>query len=180
MLSHVISIPFVALHSTYTALQMQAPQSSLLPCRRNVSFPANSYPLKRRNTIIIFISKKRNMHCPGMTLLKVMLVFRPEAFTVLPFWWFNFLSKPILIKIQFCRSGVREIKKGIYFVRMFTLNMPFITIKKLRCLFLKPIVKMPQEKNWFAGLSAGNGWKPSSSCILLNFPNTLFCKGKET
>ena len=29
---------------------------------------------------------------------------------------------------------------------MFTLNMPFITIKKLRCLFLKPIVKMPKEK----------------------------------
>ena len=30
---------------------------------------------------------------------------------------------------------------------MFPLNMPFITIKKLRCLFLKPIVKMPKEKN---------------------------------
>ena len=86
MLSHVISIPFVALHSTYTALQMQPPQSSLLPCCRNVSFPANSYPLiKRPNTIIIFMSKTSNMHWPAMTLLKVMLVFRPEAFTVLPF-----------------------------------------------------------------------------------------------
>ena len=85
MLSHVISIPFVALHSTYTALQMQPPQFSLLPCRRNLSFPANSYPLKRRNTIIIFMSKTSNLHYPGMTLLKVMLVFRQEAFTVLPF-----------------------------------------------------------------------------------------------
>ena len=46
MLSHVISIPFIALHSTHTALQL--PQSPLLPCRRNISFPANSYPLKRR------------------------------------------------------------------------------------------------------------------------------------
>ena len=45
MLSHVISIPFIALHSTHTALQL--PQSPLLPCRRNISFPANSYPLKR-------------------------------------------------------------------------------------------------------------------------------------
>jgi len=47
MLSHVqISIPFIALHSTHTALQL--PQSPLLQCRRNISFPANSYPLKRR------------------------------------------------------------------------------------------------------------------------------------
>ena len=45
MLSHVISIPFIALHSTHTALQL--PQSPLFPCRRNISFPANSYPLKR-------------------------------------------------------------------------------------------------------------------------------------
>ena len=45
MLSHVISIPYIALHSTHTALQL--PQSPLLPCRRNISFPANSYPLKR-------------------------------------------------------------------------------------------------------------------------------------
>ena len=47
MLYHVISIPFIALYSTHTALQL--PQSPLLPCRRNISFPANSYPLKRRN-----------------------------------------------------------------------------------------------------------------------------------
>ena len=46
MLSHVIGMPFIALHSTHTALQL--PQSPLLPCRRNISFLANSYPLKRR------------------------------------------------------------------------------------------------------------------------------------
>jgi len=47
MLSHVISIPyFIALHSTHAALQL--PQSPLLPWRKNISFPANSYPLKRR------------------------------------------------------------------------------------------------------------------------------------
>ena len=45
MLCHVISIPFIALHSTHTALQL--PQSPLFPCRRNISFPANSYPIKR-------------------------------------------------------------------------------------------------------------------------------------
>ena len=39
MLSHVINILFKALHSTYAALQL--PQSPLLPCRRNISFPAN-------------------------------------------------------------------------------------------------------------------------------------------
>ena len=46
MLSHVRSIPFIALHSTHTALLLL--QSPLLLCRRNISFPANSYPLKRR------------------------------------------------------------------------------------------------------------------------------------
>ena len=49
MLSLVISIPFIALPSTHSALQLKPSQSPLLPCRRNVSFPANSYPLKRRN-----------------------------------------------------------------------------------------------------------------------------------
>ena len=34
---------FIALHSTHTALQLKPPQSPLLPCRRNISFPANSY-----------------------------------------------------------------------------------------------------------------------------------------
>ena len=52
MFSHVISIPFIALHSTHTALQL--PQSPLLPCRRNISFPANSYPLKRRKFRLVF------------------------------------------------------------------------------------------------------------------------------
>ena len=42
----MISIPFIALHSTHTALQL--PQSPLLPCRRNISSSANSYQLKRR------------------------------------------------------------------------------------------------------------------------------------
>ena len=46
MLFHVISIPFMALHSTHTAFQL--PQSPMPPCRRNISFPANSYPLKSR------------------------------------------------------------------------------------------------------------------------------------
>ena len=62
MLSHVISIPFKALHSTHTALQL--PQSPLLPCRRNISFPANSYPLKRRK-----------FHSPGCNHLCRMLQF---------------------------------------------------------------------------------------------------------
>ena len=52
MLSHVISIPFIALRSTHTALQL--PQSPLLPCRRNISFPANSYPLQRRKFHFVF------------------------------------------------------------------------------------------------------------------------------
>ena len=52
MLSHVISILFIALHSTHTALQL--PQSPLLPCRRNISFPANSYPLKRWKFHLIY------------------------------------------------------------------------------------------------------------------------------
>ena len=40
MLLHVINIPFIAPHSTHAAPQ--------LPQSRNISFPANSYPLKRR------------------------------------------------------------------------------------------------------------------------------------
>ena len=48
MLSHEISIPFIGLHSTHTAHQLKPPQSLLLPCRRNTSFPANLYSLKRR------------------------------------------------------------------------------------------------------------------------------------
>ena len=48
MLSHVISIPFIGLQSTHTALQPKPPQSLLLPCRRYTWFPANSYPLKLR------------------------------------------------------------------------------------------------------------------------------------
>ena len=48
MISHVISIHFIAFPSTRTALQLKPPQSPPLPCRRNISFPANSYPLKRR------------------------------------------------------------------------------------------------------------------------------------
>ena len=47
-LSHVISIPFMALHSIHTVLQLKPPQSPMLPCHRNISFPANSYPLKCR------------------------------------------------------------------------------------------------------------------------------------
>ena len=48
LLSHVISIPFKALHSTHTALQLKPPQSPLFPCGRNISFLPNFYPLKRR------------------------------------------------------------------------------------------------------------------------------------
>ena len=40
-LSHMISIPFIALHSIHTVLQLKPPQ-----CCRNISFPTNSYPLK--------------------------------------------------------------------------------------------------------------------------------------
>ena len=58
MLSHVISIPYIALHSTHTALQL--PQSPLLPCRRNISFPANSYPLKRQKFRFVFMNVYRN------------------------------------------------------------------------------------------------------------------------
>ena len=54
MLSDVIDIPLIALHSTHTALQLEPPQSLLLPCRRNISFPANSYPLKRRKFHFLF------------------------------------------------------------------------------------------------------------------------------
>ena len=43
MLSHVISIPFIALHSTHAALQLKPPQSPLLPCRTNILFLANLY-----------------------------------------------------------------------------------------------------------------------------------------
>ena len=48
MLSHVISIPFTALHSTHAALELKPPQSPLLLCRRNILFLVNSYPLKCR------------------------------------------------------------------------------------------------------------------------------------
>ena len=47
LLSHVISIPFIALHSTHTALKLKPPQSPLFPCCRNISFLANLYPLQR-------------------------------------------------------------------------------------------------------------------------------------
>ena len=53
MLSHVINIHSIAPHSTHAALQL--PQSPLLPCRRNISFPANSYPLRRRKFHLLFI-----------------------------------------------------------------------------------------------------------------------------
>ncbi|CAH3178788.1 unnamed protein product [Porites evermanni] len=69
MLSHVISIPFIVLHSTHTALQL--PQSPLLPCRRNISFLANSVTsflsfvlllqadnLKHRSQVINSMQKK--------------------------------------------------------------------------------------------------------------------------
>ena len=56
MLSLVISIPFIALPSTHTALQLKPSRPPLLPCRRNISFPANWYP--------------RNFHfCPLQTRL---------------------------------------------------------------------------------------------------------------
>ena len=32
----------------HTVLQLKPPQSPMLPCHRNISFPANSYPLKCR------------------------------------------------------------------------------------------------------------------------------------
>lgn len=48
MLSHVISIPFTALHSTHAALDLKLPQSPLLLCHRNILFLVNSYPLKCR------------------------------------------------------------------------------------------------------------------------------------
>ena len=54
MLSHVIDIPLIALHSTHTALQLEPSQSLLLPYRRNISFPANSYPFKRRKFHFLF------------------------------------------------------------------------------------------------------------------------------
>ena len=54
----MISIPFIVLHSTHTALQL--PQSPLLPCRRNISFPANSYPLKRQKFRFVFMNVYRN------------------------------------------------------------------------------------------------------------------------
>ena len=58
MLFHVISIPFIVLHSTHTALQL--PQSPLLPCRSNISFSANSYPLKRQKFRFVFMNVYRN------------------------------------------------------------------------------------------------------------------------
>ena len=36
---------FIAPHTTHTALQLKPPHSPLLPFRRNISFPADSYPL---------------------------------------------------------------------------------------------------------------------------------------
>ena len=62
MLSHVMNIPFIALSSTHTALQL--PQSPLLLCRRNISFPANSYLLKRRKFLNLLLAKKLNAFCP--------------------------------------------------------------------------------------------------------------------
>ena len=56
MLSHVLSIPFIALHSTHAQLQLKPPQSPLLPCLRNVSFPVNSYSLKRRKFHFALVS----------------------------------------------------------------------------------------------------------------------------
>ena len=66
--SHVISISFIALHSTHTALQL--PQSPLLPCRRNISFSANSCSLKRRKfhvpqTAPYSISKQHRLGLAG-------------------------------------------------------------------------------------------------------------------
>ena len=53
MLSHVMSILLKTLHSTHAALQLKPPQSPLLTCRRNILFPANLYPLKRRKHLYI-------------------------------------------------------------------------------------------------------------------------------
>ena len=55
MLSHVISIPFIAVHSTHTALQLKLPQSPLVQHHRNISFSAYSYPLKRRKFHVLAI-----------------------------------------------------------------------------------------------------------------------------
>ena len=46
------TLRFILAVSTHTALQL--PQSPLLPCRRNISFPANSYPLKRWKFHLIY------------------------------------------------------------------------------------------------------------------------------
>ena len=46
------TVRFILAVSTHTALQL--PQSPLLPCRRNISFPANSYPLKRWKFHLIY------------------------------------------------------------------------------------------------------------------------------
>ena len=56
MLSHVMSILLKTLHSTHAALQLKPPQSPLLTCRRNILFPANLYPLKRRKYVYIIYS----------------------------------------------------------------------------------------------------------------------------
>ena len=46
IISHVISIPFIALRSTILHFNCPSPHCSR--AARNISFPANSYPLKRR------------------------------------------------------------------------------------------------------------------------------------
>ena len=46
------TLRFILAVSTHTALQL--PQSPLLPCRRNISFPGNSYPLKRWKFHLIY------------------------------------------------------------------------------------------------------------------------------
>ena len=58
LLSHVISIPFKALHSTHTALQLKPLKSPLFPCCRDISFPANLYPLKCRKFNDIAFQKR--------------------------------------------------------------------------------------------------------------------------
>ena len=59
MLSHVINIPFIALHSTHAALQQ--PRSPLLPCRRNISFPTNSIRIHSNAGNSIFSRILRNI-----------------------------------------------------------------------------------------------------------------------
>ena len=66
MLSHVLSIPFIALRS----------KSSLLLCLRNVSFPANSYSLKRRKFHFALVSLHNlNVSCRYCLCLFVCFFF---------------------------------------------------------------------------------------------------------